>query len=261
MGMQLKYERRWYYCLGVIIISLILGYVNFIHADVQELAELTQRGNEISAKIKQFTATTLLNNEYINKSKLPKALYAQLLMLVTLSNMQLLASKVKEIRGDPPYRIIASLVIEGEARYLLQFMASLMQQPYLILPLDFSLKVISDKKINLTMDVLLEKQPLPPLKKIAKNTRRLFCPSANAFNFKQQSTMQEAATFSLSSLRLGGYLQDEYEQKAIIKLPNNTVTLIKIGDKLGAELGRVEEIEPNRVLIRLANQQSFILEN
>ncbi len=259
--MQLNYEKRWHYSLGIIIISLILGYVNFIHDDVRVLTELTQRENAIATKINQFTATTAFANKQISNAKLPKDLYAHLLMLVRIFNVQLITSSVKEARGYPPYKIITNLVIEGETSYLLQFIESLFQQSYLILPLDFSLDVLGNKKIHLTMDVLLEKQPVSPLAKTAKSINHLFCSSANAFNFKQQATVQEAAAFSLSTLRLGGYLQDEYERQAIIKLPNNTVTLVKIGDALGTELGRVEKIEPNNVQITLANHQSFILKN
>lgn len=261
------YQPPWYYILFMVVLSLI-GYVYFIHPDVQVLIKLHQQKFTLQESIKSFSkqiSTSLLSQYESPQLHAGPAYSATASLAILAQTYGLIIKKINsnsipklEVAND---KIELQLIAEANYQQLEQFFSALALQKFIMDVTDFNFAVDKNDKIRIILHVVMDANQffLIPMINPSVFSANIFC-SAKTFTMSPINDYDELQAIPISSIKYTGYLKLGGHLSAMVLLPNQHVQLIELGSVIGKEHGKTLRINNQSLLIALPNGKTFTLQ-
>jgi hypothetical protein len=239
----MHYYYRWYYAIGASFFICFIGILfdiqpcwlrfqsakkterELIHT-LQSLRLMTKESVHYPLEMMQATTHSAVD------------LVLQLTGLIKQSGAQL-------VELNSSHSDFLHAVVSGNYHQLVAVMAALPRQPAPMLIGNFSFRSDTTGALQLMMDVAALKHHLPIKHPVSVAILR------SPFCFTEQISTATSAIYTLASLKMVGFLQQDERAEALFKLPTGSLFAVRDGMQLGKEQARVIDVRRDAVRVRL----------
>lgn len=222
------YSRRWWLALILFLSLLYIFYLSFLSGLLDETQALHASVITERQKLLQIQKLSRLQPETGDGLQKPAA-FLETLQDGLLRN-GLVLNSVRMV--DPN---LADVVIQGDFMQFVQWMRGFIGQPSPVWVKHFRYHANHFEVQVVWLGGLAI--PITTMTVMSK-THQSFC--------NELSALREPS-FSVTTMRMVGYLQYGYKQAALLSLPTGQILSVMVGDVIGTEHLMVKEIKPNLV--------------
>lgn len=266
----MHYESRWINAFWVGGLIIIVGFFYDIKPKWNEYHELNHKffllKKEILVKKKKLHDRKKSHNFIILSDNDKKNQEAHALFLIVEAmnaqglSLQKAIKKVSAIKEKKDV-IVFHVIAEGNFKKVYSFMMMLFQYSNFLTFLDFSYLKNAEKKFIFTADIAF----FHP-KKIENitmfkfdNKEKWVDPFCSNQDFYLHFNEENLTHYSVFQMKIIGFLQLAFRQEAWMKLPNQSIFSVKVGDVIGKERARITHLSTDEMVMLFPNHEKHVL--
>jgi hypothetical protein len=154
------------------------------------------------------------------------------------------------------------LLLKGDYQQLFFLIDKLSQQHNFVTLKNFSYKAL-ENNLLITLVVSLEgdglNKNITHKQTTIKNRFNPFCSTYSMDKWLERDDGKEIFQTPLAEIKMIGCLQLGERKQALLLFPNGAMKTVESGFVLGAEKGRVMEVDKDHVVVKLKDQKMFVL--
>lgn len=262
----MHYKYRWWYAFFIVASVVGLGKIFILNPLFSHLTLLKEKENQLHAHIKQ--AERLAKQQAFTNPKpiaLPRArsvLLSDLITQVQANGLLVLETTLLPTKSAENEEIArVKLIVQGDFLKLFLFINALNQSRFPMVVLDFSYEAKANDSFIFTTNLALFRRE--NLQFLGKNNEKIprnpFCFSLPFSHQNPKNEAVKAQHFSLKTIKMTGYVEQEKQSQALLFLPDLTLISASLGDTLGKENAKITAIKPHYVSLLLPNQERIVL--
>lgn len=260
----MQYQYRWIYGLMTFLFLIVTGYFYYIQPQWQEMHRLRNERQELLQRLNS-EKNWIERMQGYPKTSLAQSLLGQVDLIGTFldevhkENLLINSLQILPITKWHDVDVcVLHIEVIGDYQQITSFISIWQQQLPQVVLADFSYHSQKENKYLFSAEIILAKKKLTALTGgkvgLFQSMSNPFC-SSHAGELMSTIDLSTAASFSLTQMRMIGYMQLGERKEALILLPNNVIVAVKEGMVVGREAGTVEEIKANHLLFVLPNRQ------
>ena len=258
-------SRIYYVAILFSILLCWLLYVVMLKPQIIRLADLKiQEINEFARLeiIRQQVNQDIGKKAALNAASMTQSdengnLLTEMVVLAELNNLQVQSA----IHLNSGNRI--QLVMNGTYASFFHFIDVLAQQKMSFQMDEFTLQALHHGELRMVLEIIASgfiQEQLQTMSSIA--TAHIISPfcdlGSNSVSIPIGSNIT-TQNFSVTRMKMKGYLQEHHRASALVRLPDNTVEKMIQGSIVGNEHARVNDIKENRIEFKFPDQRNYIL--